>query len=350
MRAQRVLSTHGARSLRVALGLLQRRGFEAVDCLRGTGVSRADLDRAEARVSLGQELVFYRNVLALTGDPLIGLHIGAEYHLPNYGIWGYAVMSAANLGEALRFAFRFINLTYTCHDITLHPAGASTTMRLVPLRDFEDCTAVIADRDTSALFLIVSELLGRTLPLQKVELAHGENGAAASYAEHFGCPVAFGAPCNALHIASSLLGHALPHSNPYTTRMSEQQCEMLLAALKRGPGIVERLREAVLERPGHFPSIDEAAASLRMSARSLRRQLRDQGGSYSDVIAELRYQMAREYLEVTTLAVQEIAGVLGYSEPGNFSHAFKRWSGMSPNAYRARHRGAAGQDRASVDT
>lgn len=164
----RVLPSHGAKSLKVAMGLLERLGFSARACLRGTGVDGAVLDSPDARVTLAQELVFYRNARSLTGDPLIGLRIGAEYHLPNYGIWGYAVMSAPNLGDALRLAFRFINLTYTCHAITLCGHGASAVMRLVPLRDFEDCAAVIADRDTSALFLIVSELLGRTLPLERV--------------------------------------------------------------------------------------------------------------------------------------------------------------------------------------
>lgn len=338
MRQERVLPAHGAKSLKVALGLLERLGLGVRACLSGTGVDGSDLESPDARVTLAQELVFYRIVRTLTGDPLIGLRIGAEYHLPNYGIWGYAVMSTPNLGEALRLAFRFINLTYTCHDITLDARGSSAVMQLVPLRDFEDCAAVIADRDTSALFLIVSELLGRTLPLERVCLSHGQSAHAASYTKYFGCEVRFGATRSELHIAPSLLAEPLPHSNPYTTRMSQHQCEMLLAGLDRRSGMVDRLRQTALEHPGHFPPIEEMARALGTSARSLRRQLREEGHSYTEIINELRYQLAREYLEVTPLSIQEIAGVLGYSEPGNFSHAFKRWSGATPNAYRESHR------------
>jgi AraC-like DNA-binding protein len=29
--------------------------------------------------------------------------------------------------------------------------------------------------------------------------------------------------------------------------------------------------------------------------------------------------------------------LLGYTEPGNYSHAFKRWTGVSPRTYRMQH-------------
>jgi AraC-like DNA-binding protein len=32
--------------------------------------------------------------------------------------------------------------------------------------------------------------------------------------------------------------------------------------------------------------------------------------------------------------VQEIARLIGFDEPGNFTHAFKRWAGLTPSAYR----------------
>lgn len=333
---RRVLDSHGAKSLKVALGLLNARGFGTADCLRGTGVSPDDLDSPDARVSLAQEFIFYRNVLALTGDPLIGLDIGREYHLPNYGIWGYAVMSAPNLGAALRLAFRFIALTYTCHDISLRETSRSAAMRLVPLRDYEDCLQVITDRDTSTLRLIVGELLGRELPLEQVDLIHAGEEHRSRYEDFFGCKVRFGSSWSELRISPSLLEVALPQSDPRTTRLSEHQCELLLSSLDRDRRILDDVRQLLLETPGRFPGFEDAAARLALSPRTLRRLLREAGSSYSEVLNDLRYQLARQYLEATPLSVKEIARILGYGDPGNFTHAFKRWSGESPNAYRTR--------------
>ncbi len=330
------LSSHGVKSLKVALGALRERDIDPADCLAGTGVSNDDLNRPELRVTLQQEVVFYRNVMRLSQDPLIGLAIGAQYHLPNYGIWGYAVMSAPSLEDALNLAFRFIGLTYTCHNITLQNAEHGACMRLIPLRDYGDCTQVITDRDTSALFLIVSELLGRPLPMERIDLLHEASEYADQYAAYFQCPVDFGTPCSELHIDRSVLESPLPHSDPCTTRMSEYQCEILQSTLHSGAAIVTEMRQLLLETPGSFPPVDEAARRLNVSPRGLRRQLSNAGQTYTQILNDLRYELARQYLDVTCLTVAEIARTLGYSEPGNFTHAFKRWSGLSPHAYRRR--------------
>jgi len=71
-----------------------------------------------------------------------------------------------------------------------------------------------------------------------------------------------------------------------------------------------------------------------MSVRTLRRRLKEEGSSYRELLDEIRYGLAREYLGQTQLPLEEISGLLGYTEAGNFSHAFKRWSGMSPREWR----------------
>ncbi|RLA00208.1 MAG: AraC family transcriptional regulator, partial [Gammaproteobacteria bacterium] len=49
---------------------------------------------------------------------------------------------------------------------------------------------------------------------------------------------------------------------------------------------------------------------------------------------EIRFSLAKDYLRSTNFKLDQIAELLGYSEPGNFTHAFKRWSGISPRAFR----------------
>ena len=53
-----------------------------------------------------------------------------------------------------------------------------------------------------------------------------------------------------------------------------------------------------------------------------------------DILAEVRYELAREYLSTSSLPLEEISVLLGYSAPGNFSNAFKRWHGSSPRSFR----------------
>ena len=70
------LPPHPVRALLPPLDVLGEMGYERASLLRGTGIDQAQLDDASARMSLQQELTFYRNVLEQTHDPVIGLKLG----------------------------------------------------------------------------------------------------------------------------------------------------------------------------------------------------------------------------------------------------------------------------------
>jgi len=72
-----------------------------------------------------------------------------------------------------------------------------------------------------------------------------------------------------------------------------------------------------------------------VSDRSLRRQLREQGISFRSLLDELRMQIALKYLRTTSLANEDIALALGFSDATNFRRAFRRWTNKSPSEIRA---------------
>jgi AraC-like DNA-binding protein len=76
------------------------------------------------------------------------------------------------------------------------------------------------------------------------------------------------------------------------------------------------------------------AEQLGMSERSFRRRLADEGTSFGEVLDRLRNRLALRYLEDEHITLKQIAWRLGYSEPGAFNHAFKRWTGTSPRGAR----------------
>jgi AraC-like DNA-binding protein len=99
-----------------------------------------------------------------------------------------------------------------------------------------------------------------------------------------------------------------------------------------------RLKNVICEaiRSGD-PTLPSVAALLRTSPRSLQRRLEIQAITYSDVVDEVRYELARTLLTNTNLDVAEIGATLGYRDPSSFSRAFLRWSGICPRQYRGAH-------------
>jgi AraC-like DNA-binding protein len=85
---------------------------------------------------------------------------------------------------------------------------------------------------------------------------------------------------------------------------------------------------------GDHPSFDMLASAFNMSGRTLRRQLANAGTSYQKLVDRFRCNYAIERLEENIMSTEDIADSLGFSDVANFRHAFKKWSGVSPTAFR----------------
>jgi AraC-like DNA-binding protein len=72
-----------------------------------------------------------------------------------------------------------------------------------------------------------------------------------------------------------------------------------------------------------------------MSRRSLQRALTADGTTFQKLLADVRLAVATGHLR-DGRTVGEIAFLLGFSEPSAFRRAFRRWTGDSPRAFRAR--------------
>jgi AraC-like DNA-binding protein len=81
-------------------------------------------------------------------------------------------------------------------------------------------------------------------------------------------------------------------------------------------------------------SIKDAAALRDTSVRTLQRNLKQCGTSYSEVLDEARFHVAGRLLREPQLRIADIASRLGYVNPTHFSRAFRRIAGVSPQSYR----------------
>lgn len=334
------LPQHPTRALLPPLGVMESLGFSPQACLAGTNIGVSELDDPGARISLQQELRFYRNTLQLTGNPMIGLKLGEPFVPQHYGLFGYALLSAETFRHALTITENFGRLTFSFFSFRFGVEGQRAWFAMCdPPELDEQLLRLYVDRDMSAARVDFEEILGRPLDLLKVLLPHDGLPRPDAYREHFGCDVEFGADDARLYFSSAILDQPMPQSDPESTRHLQQQCQMLIAKLTTHGNFVDEVRMLILERPAYFPDIEFVAEKMAMSTRTLRRRLKEQGSSYRELLDEVRFGLAREYLSGTELPMDEISRLVGYTEPGSFSHAFRRWSGESPTAWRQSHHG-----------
>lgn len=332
------LTPHPVRSLLPPLGVMEALGFERQTLLRGTGILLSQVEDPEKRITLQQELAFYRNALALSGDPTIGLKLGEEFPPQRYGLFGYALLSAATFRHALVLVENFGRLSFSFFTLKFGVTGSQCWFSMSDPPPIEQSLiALYLDRDLAAAVVAFREIMGMPFMPERAYLSHDGHGKQAIYRDYFGCDVVFSAPCGKLVFSSDVLDRPLPQSDPSSSLHFQQQCQMLIARLTSQSRFIDDVRRIMLARPGIFPDIDCVAEQLAMSSRTLRRRLKEEGGSFRELLHEVRYGLAREYLETTRLPMEEISTLLGFTESGNFSHAFRRWSGGSPSDWRLQH-------------
>jgi AraC-like DNA-binding protein len=106
--------------------------------------------------------------------------------------------------------------------------------------------------------------------------------------------------------------------------------------LQASATVADRVRAALNETlPAGDPSIGGVTAQLATSARTLQRQLSQEGTSFQAILADTRENLARHYLTRAGLRTSEIAFLLGFADTNSFYRAFKGWTGTTPEAVRA---------------
>jgi AraC-like DNA-binding protein len=271
------------------------------------------------------------------GDRFLGFHLAQSPDLRGLGLLFYIAASSDTLGEALERAARYSSIVN--EGVSLH-CRRGRDIRIV----FEYVgVARHLDRHQieflmTALIRLCRQLTGVQLMPSHVRIAHrrlgGEDSQLASY---FGSNIVFGAKIDELTFARA---EDLPvtSADPYLNALLVANCEQALSH-RRLPPRSYRLTVANAIAPllphGEVRA-SHIAARLGLSQRTLARRLAMESATFSQVLQNLRSDLARQYLSDPQLSVSRVAWLLGYQEVSAFTHAFKRWSGKAPREARAK--------------
>ncbi|MEQ1438949.1 AraC family transcriptional regulator [Fontimonas sp. SYSU GA230001] len=319
--------------------LAAERGLGLDACLHGTGIDAAQLGDPAAEITGAQELQLIRNLVAALGHmPGLGLDAGLRYHLSSYGIWGYTLLSSPTFRSAAELAVRYLDLSYAFGRYRLERRGEDLLIVLDDSELPDDLRQFLVERDFAAWANAAWEMRPGGFPAKAAQFRFPRPSYAWRLDKLCGVRPTFDAPLNAVLLPAKDLDAPLPQANPTMARLCEEQCRQLLAKRQVRSGISGQIRDRLLRNPADMPSLDDVAAELHVSVRSLRRRLDEENTSFRALLDEVRQTLAEEMLTAGHMKLAEIAARLGYTEPAAFIAAFKRWKGQSPTAYRESRR------------
>ncbi len=309
------------------------KGMDLDDLLRRSGILESVLDSPMARVTAQQYTQLVQNIWLDMEDESMGLG-PQKSPLGTFAMMCHAVIHCPNLEKALRRAYRFYSLFQHNTEIQL-------------LSDDEFATVIIdetslndPDRFLIESLMVIwhrfgSWLIGRRIHLLEASFNFPAPSSHNEYKRLFSCDIKFDNGYTGFRFPVKFLKEKVIQ-NETTLRTFLKHSPMdLLGKPDEGNSLVAQIRNIIGDDLSQdLPNFDSIANSLHTSPQTLRRRLKEEGLTYQELKDQMRRDTALYYLEQNDLSIQGVAERLGFSEPSTFHRAFKKWTGMTPGAYR----------------
>lgn len=291
----------------------------------------------DARVPLAIGMRMWHEAVRLTGNEHFGLQLAERLKVSDFAGIGYAVRSSPTVGEGYERVARYLRLMHDDVVLTIEHSGATVRVKSA-LRSGEPAPAAGTECLMAMLVLIGRYGVGAQFVARETLFCHEAPSRTAEHQRIFGGRVRFGQPRNELVFDSALLSLPQLQAEPGLCALLDRHLQDLIDRLPAGndaPSFLERVRSCLAqELKRGEPSLEKVAERLHMSSRSLQRRLKDEGTSLQELLSSVRADLAVRHLAEKHESISEIAFLLGFSEVSTFHRAFKRWTGLTPAAYR----------------
>ncbi len=299
---------------RLACALLDEMGKDPTVILSKVGLTPEEARDPAIRLEVRSQIKLLELAAEEAQDEWLGFHLARSFDLREIGLVYYVIASSDQLADALRNAERYSQINNEGVRLRFRMQGGTAVIAL----DYVNVDRH-ADRHHIEFWLVTLVRIcrqvtnGRLSP-SRLKTRHFRNGTPAEFRAFFGVDIEF---------------------------LLRRYAEEALARKPRERLTVRSKAEDILSKqlPHGRVTASEVARQLGMSLRTLSRKLGEEGTSFAEILDQLRAALAKRYLHDKMLPISEIAWLLGYREISSLTHAFKRWTGMTPRRFRSRQLG-----------
>lgn len=338
--------TSPARYVHLLTEYLEKEGIDCSDVLQAFALERATLAHPETQLAPLRALELFRALAAkMGGRSDVGLVVGKMVTFGSLGDVGRAMLSCANVRDALLCCAEFYPIVSPSFTMTVTPGPDTLTLRWVPIRPVPyDFLKVAFDMSVGAMDTLLSSLLGERLQGYDVYFTTPPPPHAALYTRltrarcHFDVP---GVLSLRMLIDNSLLDTPSPMHSPGELADLRKRLTQRLALTPDQGSWTHWVSMMLRESHGEQPTQDALAALVQVSGSTLARNLAAEGSNFRKLANDIRHQRACRWLDEGQMMVSDISARLGYADLPSFVRAFKAQSGCSPTQYARNRRNPA---------
>jgi len=311
-------------------------GLNTQPLLRSVGLTRTLLADPEQRIPAQAAVQLLERAAEASGCPQFGLRMAESRQLSDFGAVSLLISHQPTLRAALATIVQYRHLLNDTIALQLEDAG-----HLVVIR--EEVVASALSRQATelalgVLFRLCVALMGRHWAPVGVHFSHEAPADLALHKRLFACHLEFGSEFNGIVCRAVDLDAPNPGADPAMARYAQRFLDSMPQI--NGPSVVLDVRKAIyLMLPSGRASSAYVAQGLGLSVRTLQRQLDMAGTSFTDVLNDIRRELAQRYAANPKYTLVRVSELLGYSTPSSFTRWFDAQFGCSPQRWRQAHHG-----------
>ena len=322
---------------RLACARLDQMGKDPIVILSKVGLTPEEARDASMRMEVQAQIKLLELAAEEMQDEWLGFHLARSFDLREIGLVYFVMASSDKLADALRNAERYSKINNEGVRLRFSMQEGSAVIALDYVNVNRDIDRQQAEFWLVTLLRICRQVTnGRLSPL-RLKTRHFRNGVSAEFRAFFGVDIEFGANADEIWFPRPIALLPVVGRDEYLNEMLRRYAEEALARKPRERVTVRSKAEDVVSKllPHGRATASEVARRLGVSSRTLSRNLAEEGTSFAEILDQLRAALAKRYLHDETLPVSEIAWLLGYREVSSLTHAFKRWTGTTPQRFRS---------------
>ncbi|HVW29116.1 MAG TPA: AraC family transcriptional regulator [Polyangiaceae bacterium] len=316
------------------------RGHDPEALCRSVGLSLESLRAEGSRVPYAVVRELGERASELARDPNLGLHLAQDVRDTSvYDAGLLMLMSSPCVRTGLERMTEYQRYWGDGERVKLFGVPGGASVRLMNEGTADDYQRQSDECAMAEIVVGFRAISGRDVVPRAVRFRHPAPADVREHQTLFRCELRFAAPHTELELADGDLDAPLPHANEIYSAIFQGQVERALARLPKATATAKDVRAAAQAALASGRcTLAGTARALGTSERTLQRRLQEEGTSFAELVDCLRHEMAIECLD-KQLSVAEIACLLGYSDPSAFHHAFKRWTGTTPEQSRVERAG-----------
>ena len=319
---------------------MEHYGLDPHAIAKTAGIDFDQILRPHDRISWLKLQRVWQCAVEQSGDSCFGLTIGNIMQPMALSGLGYSWIASNTLEEGIHRLVRYQRMISTVFDISCEEQqqGYSIQVNFFPSK--MPIVPASMDGVMSSLIKIFKIMSGEEFSPTSVSFQHpmpsGEDSK-QRFQDYFSSPVIFNAKKNEIIINKEIMEYNLPMANPELTRINDFVVVEYLKQFDKDD-VLTQTRAIIIEQlSSGSVHQGEIATILNLSLRNFQRRLKKKGTSFSQLLDDIRTELAIQYLTDSHRQVIEIAFLLGFSSSGSFTRAFKRWTGTTPLKYANEH-------------